>query len=255
MVHKEALTAVFENLPENGLILDVACGDFEYTKFIESYNPNVISFDIYKPDLTKSRKTRFLLASMEQLPFKNESFDFIMCLSSLQYIYDNKIVIQEFNRVLKKNGKVQITVPTSRSIFRLLRDLEIKYNVYRFNQYGIKHHHYYSLNDIDKFKEYGFSITAIYGYNFNFIPRLITFVHDIASKNLHNKVHVDIDTYIPSWLKHRGAAAASGDSHIRSKFHHEGDLELNRSIPRFFSEFAYHFIIIMEKKAQDLIVP
>lgn len=192
---------------------------------------------------------------MEQLPFKNESFDFIMCLSSLQYIYDDKIVIQEFNRVLKKGGKVQITVPTSRSIFRLLRDLEIKYDVYRFDRYGIKHHHYYSLNDIYKFKEYGFSITAIYGYNFNFIPRLITFTYDIASKNLHKKVHVGINIHIPSWLKHRAAAAASGDSHVRSKSHHEGDLELSRRIPRFFSEFAYHFIIIMKKRVPNLIVP
>jgi SAM-dependent methyltransferase len=192
---------------------------------------------------------------MDQLPFKNESFDFIMCLSSLQYTYDDKIVIQEFNRVLKKDGKVQITVPTSRSIFRLLRDLEIKYNVYRFDQYGIKHHHYYSLNDIYKFKEYGFSITTICGYNFNFIPRLIIFIHDIASKNLHKKVHVDTNIHIPSWLKHRGAAAASGDSHISSKFHHEGDLELSRRIPLVFREFAYHFVIIMEKRVQNLIAP
>jgi SAM-dependent methyltransferase len=253
MVREEVSNAIYKNLPENGIILDAGCGDLEYTKYIASHNPNVISCDIYEPNSEKCTNTRFLLASMEQLPFRNESFDFIICLSALQYIYDDKIVVSEFNRVLKKGGKVLITVPTSRSIFRLLRELEIKYNVYRSSQYGIKHHHYYYLNDIYKFEELGFCIAGIQGYNFNFIPRLIIFISDIAAKNLPKKFNANINTHVASSLKKRKAAI--GEVHIRPKFHYEGKLELIKSNLRFFfREFAYHFLIIMEKENKILIV-
>ncbi|MDD5254371.1 MAG: methyltransferase domain-containing protein [Candidatus Nanoarchaeia archaeon] len=52
------------------------------------------------------------------LPFKNEEFDEILCKDVLEHV-DYVPVLKDLNRILKKNGKLIITVPhfTSRNNF------------------------------------------------------------------------------------------------------------------------------------------
>ena len=40
----------------------------------------------------------------KKLPFKNNSFDFIFCQATMQYISDRALFIEESNRILTKNG-------------------------------------------------------------------------------------------------------------------------------------------------------
>jgi len=42
---------------------------------------------------------------------KSETFDLVLCVEVLEHIRDDKSVLEMFNKVLKKHGKILITVP------------------------------------------------------------------------------------------------------------------------------------------------
>lgn len=52
-----------------------------------------------------------ILADMRNLPFNDQSVDFIICTSVLEHLTDTTTVIKEMHRVLKNNGKLYIDAP------------------------------------------------------------------------------------------------------------------------------------------------
>jgi len=161
--------------PTRGSVLDAGCGDLYYTSILKNSNPNleITAVDIVLPDITNAKKNNFVRSCIENLPFKDESLDYIFCFSVLQYIKDNEEAIKEFCRVLKWKGRLLITLPTSKSVFRLIRDMEIRTRVYKWHEHDVSHYHYYTKNDIKKLVEDRFKILDLHGYNFNFIPMLL----------------------------------------------------------------------------------
>jgi ubiquinone/menaquinone biosynthesis C-methylase UbiE len=96
-------------------LLDIACGGGfflrEAGKFLECFG-----VDFSSVALSQARKicnAKLVLASALSLPFKNNSFDFIVCLGSLEHFTEMDKALNEMKRVLKKNGKINIYVPNS----------------------------------------------------------------------------------------------------------------------------------------------
>jgi SAM-dependent methyltransferase len=58
----------------------------------------------------------------EGLPFKANSFNMVLLLSTLQHVSDQEKVLGEIRRVLKTNGILIASVPTSRNISTLFRE-------------------------------------------------------------------------------------------------------------------------------------
>ena len=170
-------------LPLKGLILDAGCGDFTYAHFLRSYTDMITCVDVFNSDVDEARKNRFLLATVEDLPFKAESFYFVYALSLLQFVRNDTAAIEEFHRILKPGGRLLLTVPTSRSMFRLLRDLEIRFGVYRYPRFDVAGHHYYSRGGIRKLTSGKFRLIDVNGYDYNFVPRLHTFLIAILRRS------------------------------------------------------------------------
>lgn len=55
-----------------------------------------------------SSKITYKLADVENLPFKDESFDTVVDTFSIQSYYDRKKALKEMKRVLKPGGKLLI---------------------------------------------------------------------------------------------------------------------------------------------------
>jgi SAM-dependent methyltransferase len=71
-------------------------------------------FDIASLPLTQylyNFKWHPLCGDLMNLPYRDESFDFIAALDVLEHIKDDKLAISEISRILKKGGIVMITVP------------------------------------------------------------------------------------------------------------------------------------------------
>lgn len=104
-------------------VLDVGCGETPY------YHKS-ISSKIVCLDLTNAKKAHIVGDAMN-LPIKKETFDGIISVNSLYYCDDPSIAIEEFSRILKKEGKLVLMMPFIYPIHDAPDDK------YRFTKYGI----------------------------------------------------------------------------------------------------------------------
>jgi 2-polyprenyl-3-methyl-5-hydroxy-6-metoxy-1,4-benzoquinol methylase len=98
-----------------GKILDAGCADGRNTAGFR----NVIGIDIDKNQLEIAKKKGLRCYQMnleKRLRFKNEEFDTIVCAHVLEHLRSPFETVQEFKRILKKNGTLIIALPNSDSI-------------------------------------------------------------------------------------------------------------------------------------------
>jgi len=116
---------------KNSKVLDFGCGDTRYKKFIE-VNNEYIGVDLKKTGFENSRKFADFYWDNKTLPFEDEKFDVIVCTEVLDDVEDIELVTHELRRVLKKDGKIFITMPF------IFGEHDIPYDFRRFTSFGIK---------------------------------------------------------------------------------------------------------------------
>ncbi|MDI6793071.1 MAG: class I SAM-dependent methyltransferase, partial [bacterium] len=103
---------------EYGHVLDVGCGNGQSLIAFSKESQKVYGIEPDSSLLSISRKNlkehnvegvHPIQAFAEYLPFKDESFDLIFCRVVLMYT-DKEKAMAEFSRVLKKNGKIFISI-------------------------------------------------------------------------------------------------------------------------------------------------
>jgi SAM-dependent methyltransferase len=123
------LTVDFDKLAvqKGNVVLDAGCGFGRHSLEFMKRGAVVFSMDM---DMESLRKTRFILSELKQqirdtargsmvhsgdalnLPYKDETFDRIICAEVMEHVPDDFKACSELTRVLKKNGRIAITVPT-----------------------------------------------------------------------------------------------------------------------------------------------
>ena len=124
------LTVDFDRLAvqAGNVVLDAGCGWGRHSVEYMRRGAKVFCLDL---DLDSLYKTRYTIASMMKkgdapagsgflchigdtlnLPFKNDTFDRIICSEVMEHVNDEFQACAELSRVLKKNGRIAITVPT-----------------------------------------------------------------------------------------------------------------------------------------------
>ena len=66
---------------------------------------------VMNPDLIELRNSEYAVASADTLPFKDESFDAVLCLETIEHLPKPRPAAKEMMRVLKPGGLVMITTP------------------------------------------------------------------------------------------------------------------------------------------------
>lgn len=99
-------------LPKNGIILDLGCGDGAYTKEIID-NIIIVGADIDYKILPKIPipNSFFVNVNAEKLPFKDSKFDNVLCVDVIEHAENDKKIINEISRVIKKDGHLVISIP------------------------------------------------------------------------------------------------------------------------------------------------
>ncbi len=97
-------------------LLDVGCGTGEMLKLLNDINPQMelTGIDISAKMLEKAKfklngKACLILGDAEKLPFKNNSFDVVICNDSFHHYPSPISVLCEFYRVLKPGGFLLIS--------------------------------------------------------------------------------------------------------------------------------------------------
>jgi SAM-dependent methyltransferase len=107
-------------------------------------------------DLSKARRPR-LRANLEQLAFRDASFDAIYCSHVLEHVPDDRQAMRELHRVLKPGGWAILQVPIIRET--TYEDPTITSDVARLAAYG-QHDHVraYGRDYANRLAEAGFTV-------------------------------------------------------------------------------------------------
>jgi ubiquinone/menaquinone biosynthesis C-methylase UbiE len=132
-------------------ILDIGCGTGNLLNYLAKKDKKSYFFgvEIEKETIKRANKNKyckreeFVLGDAEKLPFKNNFFDEIYCYEVLEHVENLDKVLNEINRVLRKQGKLRITVPLEKS-----EKILIKYNPDYPKQIG--HKRFFSKEEIEK---------------------------------------------------------------------------------------------------------
>ncbi|MDO8452875.1 MAG: methyltransferase domain-containing protein [bacterium] len=130
MWHKVRFREVSEMVdPLGGVVLDIGCADGVFSKVVFNKRraskfigidvlPKSISFA--KRRFARSKKMSFRIADAHNLPFREETFNLVVCLEAMEHFENPRKVIEEIRRVLVSSGDVIILVPAENWLFRTL---------------------------------------------------------------------------------------------------------------------------------------
>ena len=153
-------------------VLDVGCGPGEYCRIMYNLGFNVTGVDYSKNMIktaikkSKGTKIRYKVGDIYHLPFKDTSFDLVICMDVIQNTLDGKKAIKELKRVVRANGNLILTTLNKNSINALYYNLAEKLKSMLYSNNEIDHWFLERYNPF-KFKKMlenaGFSNISISG--------------------------------------------------------------------------------------------
>lgn len=102
----------------NSLVLDVGCGKGFFHR-AGNGRWRGVGLDFSLEALTRGASgggASLLGGDAENMPFKDETFDFLVNLGSLEHFLDKTESVREMTRVVRKNGGIMIIVPNCRDL-------------------------------------------------------------------------------------------------------------------------------------------
>jgi len=111
-------------------VLDIGCGSGSFLKLAMQKGAKVVGLDYSAKTLVLARENlksfpesdyRLIQADACALPFEDESFDWVLVIGLLDYLYETSAVLNEISRCLKNGGQAIITAPKKYSLFFFLR--------------------------------------------------------------------------------------------------------------------------------------
>jgi len=136
-------------------VLHIAPEQCFYNLFKNLKNINYTTFDLNSP-------LADIKGDICNLPFKENSFDFILCNHVLEHINDDKKAMKELYRVLNKNGTAILQVPINQKSSKTFEDSSIvdkKKRIEKFGQYD--HIRLYGLDYFKKLESFGFKVDPL----------------------------------------------------------------------------------------------
>jgi len=99
----------------NKKLLDIGCGAGHFLAFVkglvEPYGIDLSSVAVQMAQELLREEAHLHCGSAESLPYRDEYFDFVTCLGSLEHFLDMQAALKEMRRVAKTDGKILIYVP------------------------------------------------------------------------------------------------------------------------------------------------
>jgi SAM-dependent methyltransferase len=115
-----------------GRVLDLGCGDQPYKSWFHGNVTGWLGLDW--PDGGHPRGCGAdLVGDALALPFKEESFDTVVCTQVLEHVPEPLTLLCEAGRVLRPGGRLVLTAPQYNGLHGEPRDF------YRYTRYGLEH--------------------------------------------------------------------------------------------------------------------
>jgi SAM-dependent methyltransferase len=111
-------------------VIDIGAGELRYKQYFN--HCKYTSQDLCVGDNNWDFSHIDIKSTVYSIPVSNESFDYILCTQVLEHLEYPEKAFQEFNRILKKGGKLILTAPLGQG------EHQTPYDFFRYTQYGLK---------------------------------------------------------------------------------------------------------------------
>ncbi|MBI2598677.1 class I SAM-dependent methyltransferase [Candidatus Curtissbacteria bacterium] len=129
--HTKKLSQVIKLLPKQKKnktinILDIGCSSAVLTNEVSKALPKsrITGLDSYEEAIIFARAKyphlKFVVADAHNLPFKDKTFDLIICTETLEHVINPKKALEEMKRVLKKDGRGIISMDSGSPLFHII---------------------------------------------------------------------------------------------------------------------------------------
>ena len=182
---------------ENKLLLEVGVGSGRNAKpLLEKIKPHLIGLDLTR-EMLRTARTKLLaqrqhfdliLADAEHLPFAADTFDAILCMSTMHYFAHQEKTLEDYRRLLKKQGAfmygdLSLHEQDNQRFFEMLERTVSK-----------AHKRYYKASEMKKLLEtHGFQVsrmtTISYRKSYNALMEDKGKYFNIGPEALHKYVH------------------------------------------------------------------
>lgn len=149
-----------------GNLLDFGCGSKPYRQLFNDVD-SYVGID-YKMEGREDRQNEVdVYYDGKTIPFENQHFDSILCTEVLEHVFNIDVVLKEFNRVLKTNGRLLVTTPF------MWEEHEMPHDFARYTSTALEH--LYSQNGfkIIESKKTGNYIEVISQFTLNYIKNVL----------------------------------------------------------------------------------
>jgi ubiquinone biosynthesis O-methyltransferase len=113
-------------LPPNGRILDVGCGNGVISRHLGRLGFNVLGIDVSEKTIAMARSiepmpnVQFMTKSAEELVASGETYDAVICSEVLEHLSNPGALLKVLYETLAPNGKLIVTVPNGNGPRELL---------------------------------------------------------------------------------------------------------------------------------------
>lgn len=107
----EKIVDIFHDL-RNGKVLDLGCGDGDYSKRLKDLGFEIVASDIDIGRFKYHNVIKFETSNLDKpLPFLENSFDYVLFLEVIEHLYNPDFVIGQIAKVLKPGGTLIMSTP------------------------------------------------------------------------------------------------------------------------------------------------
>jgi SAM-dependent methyltransferase len=105
-------------LPRNARILDAGCGSGRMLDELR-HRGRVTGVDANADAVSATRRRGHVawLATIEDMPFTDASFDLVTCLDVIEHTPDDRVTLRELRRVTRPGGALVVTVPAYQALW------------------------------------------------------------------------------------------------------------------------------------------
>jgi len=145
----------------SGLLLDLGCGIAD--RVIDDTTERVgvdIERRYLKVAKRKDPEIILIVADAQRLPFRNQTFDKILCYHLIEHVDSPSLVLKEMRKVLKPQGSVEIEVPNGYSPLEPINRFFARIKMRRQ-----EHRRLFTRRSLERIvREHGFEITGRFNW-------------------------------------------------------------------------------------------
>ncbi|MBT4192079.1 MAG: class I SAM-dependent methyltransferase [Candidatus Diapherotrites archaeon] len=123
-VFNKRVRNIAAKIPKGSKVLEIGSGPITYRNLFPDC-------EFIGTDLIKGKNVD-VVADVRKLPFKKNEFDYVLCFSVLEHVFETEKALSEMHRCLKKNGTLIVSVPFLYPLHDEPGDF------YRFTQFALK---------------------------------------------------------------------------------------------------------------------